>query len=283
MKKMTKTAIGIGIATLMGLAGAQGNVLLEFNANNDTDPNDGWDFTGAISGTLPVNLTAGGVIQRLVDPGATQHYYQRDGGARGFGPSLGGSVSFGDYSLETWVRRDEIGPSEDFVFQLKNSSFSTTFLIAKAREANPPEELDFIHQAPAGERSTNLNQFQWSLDEWQHWVFTYQEASSVGADDGVLTIVVNNGTPIVLTGQKPRYTGAPAVNTAEIFYSGSEWDRGMRGDIALIRLHDEVLDGAAIAASYNQGYVDLNIPEPGSLALLVCGAGMLAAVRRRIR
>lgn len=280
MKKMTKTAIGIGIATLMGLAGAQGNVLLEFNANNDTDPNDGWDFTGAISGTLPVNMTAGGAIDRLVDPGATQHYFQRDGGDRGFGPSLGGSLSFGDYSVETWIRRDEIGGSEDFVFQFKNTSFSTTFLIAKAREANPPEELDYIHQAPAGERATSNNIFTWPLDVWQHWVFTYQE--NTGGDNGVLSVIVDNGTPIVLGGQKPIYTGAPAINTAEIFFSGSEWNRGMRGDIAIIRLHDKVLDANEITASYNEGYVALGIPEPGSLALLVCGAGMLAAVRRRI-
>jgi hypothetical protein len=252
----------MGIAAMIGVATAHGVLLFEFDANNDLDPNDGWDFTGAISGTLSTNLTAGGAIDRIVDPGTTQAYFRREAGDRGFGPSLGGIVSISNYSLEIWIRRQSIGTSEDFVFQFKNNVFNTTFMIAKAKEALPDDELDFIHQAPAGNRSTNNNIFNWPVDGWQHWVFNYQEASSDVAGDGVLTIVVNDGPPTVLSGQNPRYTGSPVIDTAEIFFSGNEWDRGMRGDIAIIRLHDNILTTEEITASFRATAVDLGLIVP---------------------
>ena len=262
MKSLASVAVGMGIAAMIGVATAQGVLLFEFDANNDLDPNDGWDFTGAISGTLSNNLTAGGMIDRLVDPATTQAYFRREGGDRGFGPSLGGIVSLSNYSLEIWIRRQSIGPSEDQVLQFKNNVFNTTFMIAKAKEADPDDELDFIHQAPAGNRSTNNNIFNWPAGGWRHWVFTYQEASSEVAGDGVLTIVVNDGPPIVLSGQNPRYTGSPPIDTAEIFFSSTEWDRGMRGDIAIIRLHDNILTTEEITASFRATAVDLGLIVP---------------------
>ena len=285
MRTLTTHAAVI-LAVLFAVGSAQGIVLLEFNANDDTDPNDGWNYTGIVSGTLPVNTALSGTIERITDPGATQAYFSRSGDDRGFNGSLGNSVSVGDWSIETWIRKTETqGGLEDQVVIFRAQEFNTEFItVTGAGTATPHEQPDIVHQDfnGSGSRSSNINLFDWPDDEWQHWIITYQD-SDAGLDNGILTIHVNDGTPIGVTDQKPRNIGASSFDEAGIFFfTSGDWNRGVTADIAVIRLHDKVLSPTEITASYRDFVVDLNIPEPGTLALLGLGALGIAGRGRRL-
>ena len=285
MKKMTQTAIGIGIAALMGLASAQGSVLFDFNANTDTDPNDGWDYTGtAGSGTLPVNLTLGGALDRFTQ--GTQAYYHREGGDRFFMGSLGNSGAVADWSVEIWVRKDvtaDAGVPEDQVVNFRDASFTEFITIGGASYTGPIDEPDFDHRDfnGGGARSQIVNAFSWPEDTWQHWVATYQD-SGAGLDNGVLTIYVNNAQVAQNSSQKPRHEGLSVFDTAGFFvYTAGDWNRGLTGDLAIVRLHDAVMTPSEIDTSFWTTASALGIPEPGTLGLLACGAGILVSLRRR--
>ena len=265
MNNATRTAIGIGIVFLMGLAGAQGILLVELDANNDLNPNDGWDFTGAISGTLPVDTTLGGSLARLTD--GTQAYFHRTADDRFFNGGLSNSVAVADWTVEVWVRKDVTGEAsvpEDQVVNFRDASFTEFITIGGASHATPIDEPDFDHRDFNGgtARSQIDNAFTWPEDTWQQWVATYRD-SDPGADNGILTVYVNGAQVAQDSNQKPRHEGSSAFDTMGVFaYTSSDWNRGLSGDIAIIRLYDNILTPSEIASSYTTTAVDLGLIAP---------------------
>lgn len=95
------------------------------------------------------------------------------------------------------------------------------------------------------------------------------------------TIYVNDGTAATggLT-QTVSYTGTPLLEGASSFITignqnGSEQFSGQIDDV---RIYNRALSAADVQQLYATG-----TPEPGSLSLMVLGAGGLLAHRRRMR
>ena len=287
MKNMTTTVVGVGIVALMGLATAQGTLLFEADANNDLDPNDGWDYTGTMAdgpATLAVNTTLIGALERFTQ--GTQAYFHRTADDRFFNGTLEVSASVADWSLELWVRKDvtgEAGVPEDQVFNIRDASFTEFITVSGQGSAAPIDEPDFDHRDfnGGGARSQLNNAFTWPDDTWQQWVATYQD-SEAGLDNGVLTIFVDGVQVAQNSSQKPRNEGLTTFDTMGLFVVvPDDWNRGLSGDLAIVRFYDNILTQGEIDTSFATTALALGIPEPGSLALLACGAGILALVRRR--
>ena len=265
MNRVMRVAMGAGIVAMMGIATAQGALLLEFDANNDFDPNNGWDFTGAISGTLPVDLTLSGQLVRQIQ--GDQAYFQRTGDDRFFNGSLGGNVSVTNWSVEIWVRKTTTGNAgtpEDHVVNFRDNAFDA-FISISGGHNGVVEEPDFDHRDfnGGGARSQINDAFNWPEGVWQHWVATYQDSAVPAQDNGVLTIYVNGVQVAQDANQKPTNVGSSAFTTAGIFvFTSSDWNRGLSGDIAIVRLHDNILTQEEIDASYLATADDMGLIAP---------------------
>ena len=254
-------------------------LLFEADANNDPDPNDGWDYTGAMANgpaTLSVNLTLGGQLERRVD--GTQAYFHRTNDDRFFNGGLENNMSVSDWSVEIWVRKDltgDAGLPEDQVFNIRDSSFTEFITISGSSYAAPIDEPDFDHRDFNGDgaRSQIANAFSWPDDVWQQWVATYRD-SNPGQDDGILTIYVNGVLVAQDSNQKPAHAGSSTFDTMGLFVSTpGEWRRGLSGDLAVVRVYGKDLSAAEVGQNFIATGTGLGLAAP-------LAPPAIAAVRR---
>ena len=252
-------------------------LLFEADANNDPDPNDGWDYTGAMAdgpASLSVDLTLGGALERLVE--GTQAYFHRTADDRFFLGTLENSASVSDWTVEVWVRKDVTGDAslpEDQVFNVRDASFTEFISISGSGHAAPIDEPDFDHRDfnGGGARSQIDNAFTWPDDVWQQWVATYRD-SDPGQDNGVLTIYLNGAQVAQDSNQKPTHAGSSTFDTMGLFViTSAEWNRGLSGDLAVIRFYGKALSAEDVARNFNATGMGLGLvaPAPGIASVTV--------------
>ena len=264
MKDITKTAIGIGMATWMGLVGAQGALLFEVDANTDSDPTDGWSYTGTMGpGVLPVSASGSGDVVRSTQ--ATQAYFSRSMGGKAFTGDTTNTATISNWSIEIWLRRTGL-ELENQVLNFRDSSFNA-FISISGNSQSAPVDPDFDHRDFNGvdARSKVLDAFPWPEGVWQQWVVTYQDSTG-GPDTGLMSIYLN-GAPVDVfpqdTNQKPFHQNLSTLGTAALFIVADPGDfKGMVGDLAIVRLYDNILTPGEISASFSTTSAALGFLPP---------------------
>ena len=236
-------------------------LLLAFDANNDTSANDGWSYTGVMSGSLPA-AGGGAAPTRHADPNG-QFYFHHDAGDRVFLGNLTSSTGYGSWSSEYWVRRTGLNSENHLSAWWANSSSGNPSLISHSGsgQANPTDEIDLDHRDGNNERSniTGQNAIAWPPNEWAQIVVTYIDATGVGTDDGIMRAYYSNASGFSATPVFESFTervdndgpNASALGYAGLFGQNiTETNRGMVGDLAVVRFYDHALTPAEIDQNF---------------------------------
>jgi hypothetical protein len=229
-----------------------GGLLLSFDANDDNNANDGWSYTGFTSGSLPT-AGAGAAPTHHTDPNG-QSYFHHDANDRVFLGDLASSTGYGSWTIEYWTRRTGLN-SENHVamWRANPSSGNPSFISHAAKSISIPSDgIDLDHQDGANQRSmTNgLDAVPWPTGEWAQIVVTYEDETGVATDNGIMRAFHSNSsgfnaTPVFESLTEPVNNDGPGASS--LSYVGlfgqntTETDRGMVGDLAVVRFYDHVL------------------------------------------
>jgi len=278
--RMKRMILGSGIAWAVSACLCAGQVvttdlLIAFDANDDTDPNNGWDYTGAMGpGTLS-NGGQSGPLSRVQDPNG-QFFFRKDSATdHMFQSQTANTTTIGDWSAEIWIRRTGAN-SENHVFRVSETGFPDPNAPNQFLNSSAPglPDLSLDHRAPSsstGDRTTNIGVHIWGTDSWEQWVFTYSDGPN-----GTLTMYVNNTLTFSEITQNPVNNNSRTINTVALFgiRRDGESNRGMIGDIAVFRFYGKVLTTGEVDQNFNAtgaglGLIMAPLPPPGIAAVAV--------------
>ena len=152
MKITAQILAGVAIMSMMGRVQTQATVLFEVDANNDTDPNDGWNYTGSVGGDgVLAAETCEGRTEALerVQKLNGQHYFYRNRTEDRLFRDAVPDFSHGEYSFEIFINRDSsIDGLEDQILRWRNTGGSQN--VGLAYDDVPP-----ISEPGINHRSSN--------------------------------------------------------------------------------------------------------------------------------
>ncbi len=309
MKKSTAIVTSIMVAAVAGAIQAHATVassglLFEVDANNDSDPSDGWDYTSNVAsdGTLPLlNSPWGhlgapvGVPTRAVHPGG-QAYFSHDGNNNVYAGPVG-PKNITSWTYELWFERLGDGIAEGHLASFRldtdpNGFTGNAFNISGFGAGGAdPGILDFDTYDRAGynggSREKHADAVPAPLNEWQQIVVTYQDATGEGLDNGILSAYINGSSTPVFQHSNAKQCmschGTADLGQVQIWnINGGETRRTPPSNIAINRIYNRVLTPQEIAMNFNDAAAGLGIPEPSTIALLGIGlTGLMASRRRR--
>ena len=308
MKKLFVILVGVVAVVLVGAfqanaTVAQDGLLFEVDANNDSDPSDGWDYTSVVAsgGTLPLlespwgHLGAPvGVPSRAVHPGG-QAYFSHDGNNNAYAGPVG-PKNITSWTYELWMERLGDGIAEGHLGSFRMDTHPNNFsgnafnISGYGAGGADPAILDFDTYdrggAFGGSREKHGDAAPSPLNEWQQIVVTYQDATGEGTDDGVLSVYINgSSTPVyehVNGKQCMSCHGTADLGQVQIWnINGAETRRTPPSNIAINRIYNRVLSAQEIAGNFDAAKSGLGIPEPSTVALLGLGLPLMLVARRR--
>ncbi len=275
--RMIRLLFGIGVAWVVTACICPAQVvttdlLASFDANDDTDPNDGWNYTGAMGpGTLS-NGGQSGPLSRMQDPNG-QFFFRKDSATdHMFQGKTANTTTLSDWSAEIWIRRNAAN-SENHIFRVSETGFPDPNAPNQFVNSSAPglPDLTFDHRAPgssSGHRTTNNDIHTWGTDQWEQWVFTYSDGPN-----GTLTMYLNNTLVFSNSSQNPINNNTSTIDTIALFgiRRDSESTRGMIGDIAVFRFYGKVLAAGEVDQNFNAtggglGLIAAPLPAPGIAA-----------------
>lgn len=253
-------------------ATTQAGIFYEYDANNPgANPGSTWASTTT---NQDRNWTVGsGITYVTTDPSPASNIDAAyDFGGTGSGMTTGafnnsGGASFSaDSTWEIWFKIDALpGSNEQTLIEtggggtgghvyLQNSA---VHFFAGATGSQPD-----VSAALTSAMLGDFIQVVVTLDQTNDMTSIYLNGSTSPADSG--------------SHQPPYGTNDASLGNTENASKGSGGSFG--GQIAIVRIYDEVLNGQGVADSYNTV-----IPEPATIALLgLGGAVMLSGRRRRV-
>lgn len=298
--KMTlrKSALGFGMAIALGVSPASATVLMtdllyNFDANDTVDPSVGLDYTlpqvasPNDTGVLPVSAGGGGTL--MTDPNGQE--FIRSTGNIAYGGDLASPQNIVSYTWELWARKNGNTGENQFAGIRMFEGFGGNFagIGDKSGVGSANDSLGYDHRdRETTTRMQHGDALPYSPGAWHQFLFTFQDATGEHTDDGQLRMYLDgNTTPVAefLNEDVYMFGGSTAdLNHIVMFAINSgEADRGLIGDIAVMRVYDRVLTDTEILGNYNGVAPGLGlpvIPEPGMLALLGLGVVALRLSRR---
>ena len=276
---MKKAAAYIGFAWAASACVCGGQVvttglLAGFDANLDTNPNNGWNYTGSMGpGTLPLSLNNSGAMTREQDPNG-QWYFSHSSDDKFFIGNVVTPRTISDYTMEYWIRQtgqnseNHISgardiPGNEFISLQGNGGAVTMWF----------SHRDFDGTPDGSNRSTESGFFSWPLNGWQQFVITYIDASSQGAGNGMLAFYVNNSLIFQATNHLPFHNNQSLIRVLALLGNvEGEAARTMVGDMAVFRMYDQALTPAEIEQNFNAtgfglGLVSPPLPPPAIAAV----------------
>jgi len=219
-----------------------------------------------------------------------QSSFAQGGTAYNFGGGFVGSASaltssLSEWTVEAWVNYDSAKNSSSNFLSNDQGGWNDDVLFGIGAEDGTqgvgPGQVGFVHQGNPGEiRETVASTI--SSGQWYHVVMTGSETA------GALQLYVNgllvdSNTDLA---NGATFNGADGFGTAAHLTVGAaradSADGGYRpydGLLDELAIYGSVLDSTTISDRYAAGIA--SIPEPGSLALLSLGCGLLTLRRRR--
>jgi hypothetical protein len=238
------------------------DLVFEANANTDSDGSDGWDFTQLAvaggGGTLPVSSSSAPGHGSTLNGGG---FFNSNGMNQNFGGPVT-SVSFGDFTYEIWLRRlgDNVAEGEaQFGGFRKLEGFGNENFVSLAMNGGNPQgiddqlaDVDFRNRTLI--REGNIDRIPIPIGQWLQLVITYQDVTSAGLSDGVMSVYTNgHQTPIVTFTNRVHMAAGPGADLEWVtthIYAASESEKGMPGDIAIVRIYNVTLSPAEVEQNF---------------------------------
>jgi hypothetical protein len=245
------------------------NLVFEAHANTDTDGSDGWDFT------QPAVAGGGGTLDLTSITPPTHNATLAGGGYFSSDPDFGGPnpgrnfggsvtpVNIFDFTFEIWIRRNGENPENQFAsFRLDKNFGSANFFTLAMQGGNPQgtdnQLADIDFRDNIGTRQGNLEAFPLPIGEWRQVVITYQDVSATNAADGVMNVYSNgNQTPmatftnnVFMAGGSETGAGSELAYVTTHVIAEAEGTRGIKGDIAIVRIYTAVLTPAEVEQNF---------------------------------
>ena len=178
-----------------------------------------------------------------------------------FGGAVASPVNITNLTYEIWLRRrGDNSEGQISSFRQTINFVGNNFHLAMTTGGPPPGgqddqlfDIDFSDRI--GIREGNFDTIPVPIGEWRQIAITYQDVSATNAVDGVMNIYTNgNQTPVwTETTNNVFLGGGPGADLAYVtthMINETEGDRGMVGDIAIIRIYTDDLTPAEIEQNF---------------------------------
>ena len=302
MKKRVRTLIvAIAAGTLFAFS-SQAALLVDLNASNSGAAGEWHSSAGSYPGYYEDDDQNGAPVKETDVNGVTYFSTRNSSGCcNGFigGDDSGGTQQHpsgnepqfvlngsnpGDFTFEVWMRKrgNRIGPAAT-ILGMKSANADERFIL-HLWDSDGAESLMDIGVKAGGTSVYLIDQFNFGNRggdaPFEHFVFTWDNSASTMDlfNDGT-NGVSNMSFPGVTFSASTIFDGTTLFNS---FANNSSGNVRFNGDIARVRIHDNILSQGDIAASFAAGPNGI-VPEPGTMALLLMGGLALAARRRKIR
>ena len=190
----------------------------------------------------------------------------------------------GDFTYEIWMRkRGNRLHSAASILGMKSADGNERFTV-NLYDGDDEGRIDINMRAAAGPSVLELDVYplfnKGGDDPFDHFVFAWDNsASTMDVFHGGSNVIPNLSFPGVTLSPSTVFDGTTTfINFANDGTSGGVLR--FNGDIARVRIHDEILSQGDIDASFAVGPNGI-VPEPGTMALLALGGGMALALRGR--
>jgi hypothetical protein len=277
-------------AAIRALSGAAVAPMASYNAYDDMDGNNVWENQTAFGRTATsADYALIGDVTRIERPAtellALHGSYAFDG--TGDEGRLGGSAEnflTGDIThvpatLEIWFKPDDLLGQEvlwDLGGNVDGSSFTLNNDLLQFIAKSGANDVSTVFDLDVGDDGADYDDF-------------IQAVASVDLDQNELTFFIN-GTPVATvsaTGNMLDWAGGDGVGLGGRHGNNTGGSNGalgnmdgyanFAGQIAVVNVYSSVLDADEVMAAYNA----VALPEPGTLALVALGVGLLRRRRRR--
>ena len=247
-----------------------GDLVFEMRAEDDSNGADGWDIrvpgppgthsmtaVDSMGNGAPLKVTEGGGAHYMSTAGRTGSFFSPDVDVP--------TVTLRDFTCEIVLRRrgsaGELAIMNWGTGNVTQNSGSKFALVIPGPAAGGEVMVDMIASGGAeGNRATIPATADIGSNEWHHLAYVYEDGSSIGDSNSVLTVYDNGDVANTYTTDTFYAASPDTMEDIQAFIiSTLENERNFLGDIGLIRIYRQPLSATEVEMNFGAVAADYGI------------------------